>query len=317
MTPSVTVSEAGFERRLDDVRAAAAGPSAGVFGPNSMMWRVDREAAVFLGAGRALLLQLAHPWVAAAIADHSQSLDDPIGRFHRTFDSVFTMVFGSLDQAMSAARRLHRRHAEIGGALPRALGPFPAGSRYRADDVAALAWVHATLIETAALAHDLVLPPPDPIDRERYYAESRLFAALFDIPEGALPPDWASFLGACEATTQSNLLTVGDAARRIADALFYGGKTRLRAPFWYRAVTARMLPARLREPFGLRYGEAEHRAAERALARLRLIYPRLPPLLRFVGPYREACGRLAGHARPPLLTRLANRFWIGHDRMAD
>ena len=314
MTPSATVSEADFERRLDDVRAAAAGPSAGVFGPNSMMWRIDREAAVFLGAGRALLLQLAHPWIAAAIVEHSQSLDDPIGRFHRTFDIVFTMVFGSLDQALSAARRLHRRHAEIGGALPLTLGPFPAGSRYRADDVAALAWVHATLIETAALAHDLVLPPLSAADREQYYAESRLFAALFGIPEVALPPDWASFLAACE-TTMRSVLTVGAAARRIAETLFLGSATRLRLPSWYRAVTARMLPAQLRAPFGLRYGEAEHRAAERALTRLRRVYPWLPSPLRHVGPAQEACTRLAGRDSPGGLTRLMNRLWIGHDRM--
>ena len=68
---------------------------------------------MFLGAGRALLLQLAHPWVAAAIAEHSRTFDDPIGRFHRTFGVVFSMVFGSLDQAIAAARRLHRRHAAI------------------------------------------------------------------------------------------------------------------------------------------------------------------------------------------------------------
>jgi uncharacterized protein (DUF2236 family) len=59
------VSPEDFERRLEIVRAAAAGPREGVYGPASVTWRVNREAAIFLGAGRALLLQLAHPWVAA------------------------------------------------------------------------------------------------------------------------------------------------------------------------------------------------------------------------------------------------------------
>jgi uncharacterized protein (DUF2236 family) len=71
-------------------------------------WRIDREAAIFLGAGRALLLQLAHPWIAAAIDPHSRTFADPIGRFHRTFGVVFTMVFGDLDESLSAARQLHR-----------------------------------------------------------------------------------------------------------------------------------------------------------------------------------------------------------------
>jgi uncharacterized protein (DUF2236 family) len=77
------VTEADLECELAMLRAEATGRLGGVFGPGSMVWHIDREAAVFLAAGRALLLQLAHPWVAAAIAEHSRSLADPIGRFHR------------------------------------------------------------------------------------------------------------------------------------------------------------------------------------------------------------------------------------------
>jgi uncharacterized protein (DUF2236 family) len=123
-----------------------------------MTWRVNREAAIFLGAGRALLLQLAHPWVAAAVEQRSETFANPIGRFHRTFSTVFTMVFGTLDQSLEAARRLHRRHAAIRGTLPSAAGPFPAGSSYCANEVSALGWVHATLWDTALLAYALVLP---------------------------------------------------------------------------------------------------------------------------------------------------------------
>src|SRR3981081_45373 len=113
-----------------------------------MTCRIDGEAVIFLGAGRALLLQLAHPWVAAAVAEHSRTFADPIGRFHRTFDVVFTIVFGSLAQDIASARRLHQRHATIVGRLPEASGPFDRGSSYRANEVAALRWVHATLVET-------------------------------------------------------------------------------------------------------------------------------------------------------------------------
>ena len=67
------VSADGLEGELNLVRASAAGPLAGIFGPLSETWRVDREAAIFLGAGRALLLQLAHPCVATAIEQHPES----------------------------------------------------------------------------------------------------------------------------------------------------------------------------------------------------------------------------------------------------
>src|SRR5215213_42940 len=121
------VSEEDFERELDRIRGAARNPTAGIFGPVSLTWRVDREAVIFVAAGRALLLQLAHPWVAAAITEHSRTLADPIGRFHRTFSTVFAMVFGTLDQALSMARHLHRRHAQIGGILPMGF-PLRSGS---------------------------------------------------------------------------------------------------------------------------------------------------------------------------------------------
>src|SRR5438445_6295006 len=128
--PLEIVSTERLERELTAVRGAAANPLSGVFGPRSFTWQVDREAAIFLGAGRALLLQLAHPWVAAAVDQHSETFADPIRRFHRTFSVVFAMVFGTLDQSLAAARRLHRRHAEISGTLRSAAGPFPAGSFY-------------------------------------------------------------------------------------------------------------------------------------------------------------------------------------------
>jgi uncharacterized protein (DUF2236 family) len=313
-SPAV-VSSADLEHQLAIVRGAAAGSAAGVFGPGSMFWRIDREAAVFLGAGRALLLQLAHPWVAAAISQHSRTLADPIGRFHRTFSLVFTMVFGTTEQALTAARRLHHRHAEISGTLSERVGVFAAGSSYRANDVAALRWVHATLIETALLAHDLVHPPFTAEDLERYWAEARLFAGLFGIPQSVLPQSWAGFAADNEQMWRSETLTVSDAACAIAAALLGGAGTRLRVPFWYRAVTARLLPPRLREDFALPYGEVERRTAERALALLGRIYPLIPARLRHVGPYQEACARLAGRPRPGSLTRLINRLWIGTQLM--
>src|SRR5918997_2404285 len=147
-----------LERQLARVRGLAAGESAGVFGPSAQIWSIDREAALFLGAGRALLLQLAHPWVAEGIAQHSTTLTDPIGRFHRTFDVMFTLVFGTLDQALAAARRLHRRHSAVEGRMSATVGPFPAGSPYLANEVSPLTWVHATLVETALKVHELACP---------------------------------------------------------------------------------------------------------------------------------------------------------------
>jgi uncharacterized protein (DUF2236 family) len=313
--PFERVSTEDLERELALVRKSAAGEREGIFGPHSLTWRVSREAAIFLGAGRALLLQLAHPWVAAAVAEHSRTLADPVGRFHRTFEIVFTMVFGTLDQAFTAARSLHRRHTAICGRLPEDVGPFAAGSHYRANEIEALTWVHATLIGSAVMAHDLVLPPLGTEDRERHYSESRLFAGLFGIPRQSLPDDWQDFTAYFDAMSSSAILTVSPQARTIARQLFEGKGTWLSVPRWYQSLTAHLLPPPLRAAFGFQYADADRLAAERIIKRLRRAYRLLPSRLRYVGPYQEAQARMLGRARPDLATRSINLFWIGKPQL--
>lgn len=314
---SAIVSAADLERELAALRAASRDSAAGVFGPGSMVWRIDREVAIFLAAGRALLLQLAHPWVAAAIAQHSHGLSDPIGRFQRTFAMVFTMVFGTTDEAIAAACRLHRRHAAITGVLGEKVGAFAAGSTYRANDVTALRWVFATLADSALVAFELVNPPLSLREREHYYAEYRRFAGFFGIPQNALPQSWPAFVDYFEQMIASDVIAVGGAARAIADALFAGAGNCWRVPGWYRALTTELLPEPLRADFGLVCGAAEHTAAERAVAVavLRRLYPYLPARLRYVAPYHEACARLSGR-RPGAVTQVLNRFWIGRNSLA-
>jgi uncharacterized protein (DUF2236 family) len=253
--------------------------------------------------------------VAAAVADQSRVFDDPVGRFHRTFSVTFTMVFGSLDQALAVARKLYQRHEAVIGLLPQTAGPFEAGSSYYANEVSALRWVHATLVETALLAHELVLPKLNEGERERYWSEARLYAALFGIPADNLPSDWASFVAYNEAMSASDVLTVSGTARDIAHQIFSGGVTGVRPPRWYRALTAQLLPERLREAFDLPLGEPERRSAARALKWMRRVYPLLPTRLRTTGPYQEAEGRLKGRDWPPLATRCLNRLWIGQPSM--
>nr|WP_063748603.1 oxygenase MpaB family protein [Methylobacterium nodulans] len=308
------VGLADLERSLDHVRAEAAGLHEGAFGPDSALWQVDREAIVFLGAGRALLMQLAHPWVAAAIADHSTALDDPIGRFHRTFGIVFALVFGSLDQALTTARRLHRRHASIRGTMPERVGPYPKGSGYLANEASALMWVHATLVDTALATYELVCPPLGSGMRERYFQESRRLGALFGIPYEAQPPDGPGFGRYMESMLSSDVLTVGEVAR-VTGARVLSGAGRVPVPHWYRDLTAGLLPDRLRSSFGLPYGRHEQRRAARALEVLRRIHPLLPARIRYVGPYFEASGRLSGTRQPDRITRWLNRLWIGRSSL--
>ena len=124
-----SIAAIDFERSLDAVRSKAARARRGsVWSELDHLAGRPRGARLPPGRGALSLLQLAHPWVATAIAEHSTALSDPIGQFHRTFETVFTLVFGSLEQALSTSRRLHRRHAAITGCLPERLGLSSKGS---------------------------------------------------------------------------------------------------------------------------------------------------------------------------------------------
>jgi len=312
---SHVVCTAELESLLDELKRQTAGGREGLFGAKSINWKINRESALFLAAGRAALLQLAHPWVAAAIAEHSRTLRDPIGRFHQTFRVMFTMSFGTTEQALAAAQRLHRQHSGIRGKLPETAGRFAEGSAYEANDVAALRWVYATLVDSALLAYELVLPPLSTAEREQYYEESRRTAALFGISREELPGNWDDFNTYVESMFQSNALVVSTAACRMAHELLGGSGTWIRPPFWYRALTAHMLPPRLRDEFQLSYGSREQLSAERALRWLPRIYCRLPEIARFVGPYLETQAKLSGKTHASLAVRLSNRVWIGQSTL--
>src|SRR5271166_1780912 len=314
-SPNSHVSASDLERLLGEVKRLATGTTAGLFGPDSVSWKINREAALFLAAGRATLLQLAHPWVAAAIAEHSRTLHDPIGRFHQTFRVMFTMSFGSVEQAIATARHLHARHQSIYGMMPETAGAFAAGSRYEANQVHALLWVYATLIDSAVMAYDLVLPALTSAEREQYYAESRSAAAFFGITPDVWPRNWQQFERYMESMYFSDTLAVRPAARHLACQVLSGAGSWLRIPAWYRVLTAHLLRPRLREEFGLVYGGPEQRSAERALGWIRRIHRHLPESVRFVGPYREAVAKLSGRSRPGLSVRLSNRLWIGESSL--
>jgi uncharacterized protein (DUF2236 family) len=230
---------------------------------------------------------------------------------------MFTVVFAPVENALAAARQLHRRHSSIRGSLLETTGRFVEESAYEANDLAALRWVYATLVDSALLAYELVLPGLTQPEREQYYRESQRLASLFGIRHEYLPPDWAAFQRYIRATMESDSVGVSSTALQLAEKLHAGAGLRMRPPFWYGALTTHLLPARLREEFQFTYGEREQRAAERAVRWLQRAYRHLPASLRFVGPYNEIQSRLRRDPSPSLAIRLSNRLWIGQPSLFD
>jgi len=304
------VSKNDSELLLARIAANTADRNAGVFGPASLSWRINRESALFLGAGRAALLQLAHPWVTASLAEHSTVMNRPIERFHNTFRVVFTMIFGSLLQALAASRHLYALHTRIQGELPEDVAQWKRGSRYEANEIGALRWVFATLVESAVLAYDCALPPLTAAEHESYYAECKTLAGLFGLSAASLPENWEGFTAYNRKMHASDELGVSGTAREMAHNLLRGAGSWVQPPFWYRAITIETLPERFRAEFQLEFGTVEQQAARSARRWIPAVYRRLPHAIRFTGPWREAQARLAHHPAG-MLTRWSNRFWIG------
>jgi uncharacterized protein (DUF2236 family) len=284
-----------FEVTLSEVASSCRNPQEGLFGPHSVSWELGREAFVFLGGGRAALLQTAHPFVAHAVDQHSQTKTDPLGRFHRTFEAVYGIVFGDVQHALRMARNVHHIHDGIQGLIREDVGRFQRGDAYLALDVEALLWVHATLIDTAIYVHELMNGPMPLPKKEAYYQESKIFARLFGVPSDALPSNWEAFEVYFDQTVHSSMISVGEPAKEIAEFLFSSPRPAAHAVMtWFRLVTAGLLPEPVREGYGMRFNLADRVLFETSIVALRNTLPRLPPRLRFTPAYVEAKRRVEG-----------------------
>ena len=292
------VTRRQFEEELERVRAAVRDPAEGLFGPASVTWRIGRDALVFLGAGRAALLQLAHPYVAHAIEQHSETRRDPIGRFNRTFLHVFGMIFGDLDAALASARRVRAVHDGVHGEIGEDVGRFARGHRYTAHDAGALRWVFATLVDTSVMAFELGFGRLSDADRESYYRELRQFARLFGLRDDLLPPDWDAFRVYFDAMVASDELAVGGPARDVGTFLLSAPSAPMVPVMrWYTTLTAGMLPPPVRAGYGLPWSAVDERIYAASLRALRLGWSRLPERLRLRPEYLEARRRLVGRPR--------------------
>jgi uncharacterized protein (DUF2236 family) len=270
---------------LARLRYAAGGtvdPTRSLFGPRSMSWRVNREVALLLGGGRALLLQIAHPLVAAGVAEHSQFERAPLERLWRTLDLTLTTVFASAADALAAVRQVERVHRQVHGVLAEDAGPFRRGTRYAANDPALLFWVHATLVDSALLAYERFVGRLSAAERAALYRESTIAARLFGIPSATIPATLPEFRAYMRGMLNGPTLAVGPRSRAIAAALLnpplpFGvrqivGSTRL--------FTVGLLPAPIRHRYGYAWTRTQAGALRALSAAIRAGLPVLPRLAR-------------------------------------
>jgi uncharacterized protein (DUF2236 family) len=287
------------------LRAARPGrridPARSLFEPDGITWRVNREAALLLGGGRALLMQVAHPLVAAGVAAYSEFRSEPLRRLWRTLDLMLTLVFADAAQAVRAVRAIERVHARVRGVLAADAGRFPRGTVFDAGDPSLLLWVHATLVDSALVAYERFVGPLSAAERAAYYRESRVTARLFGVPDALVPATPAAFAAYVHGMVHGGELAVGDTARAIAAAVLrppvplplrpvFGA-----APFF----TAGLLPASLRAAYALPWDGRRERALAAWAAATRRLLPVLPARLRLM-PHARLTVTPVPHADPTL-----------------
>jgi uncharacterized protein (DUF2236 family) len=269
-------------------------------GPGSVVHKINRETVLLLGWGRAILLQLAHPLVAAGVAEHSLFYRHPRGRVRRlrhTLQAMLDLTFGTPDEVLRAARGINAIHDRVEGALPAAEGPFPAGRRYSAHDPALLRWVHATLLDSLPLAYERFVGPLTAAERDAYCAEASGIEPLLGLPSGSLPRDTAALRRYMDGMYAGGEIVVGETARRLARELLapplapgLPGLGRLGAALGavLHLPTVGLLPPRVREAYGLTWGPRREALLRASAAGLRGLLRVSPPALRHWAPARRA-----------------------------
>ncbi len=245
----------------------------GLFREDGWLRRVGREPAVLFGGGCALLLEVAHPLVAAGVAEHSDFRRDPFGRLQRTLAAVTALAHEPRDKALAAARGVARAHERVRGTLPTAVGPFAAGTSYYGRDPDLVLWVWATLVDTAlAVYRDFVGPLGDSALAE-YHRDQRSLALLLGAPADRTPGDPSSFRRWFDDVLAGDTLTVGETGRDIARAVLEGpGVQRGPVPL----ITAALLPPRLRRDFGLAWNDDRERRYRELVAGVHALRPASP-----------------------------------------
>lgn len=211
------------------------------------------EGSLVLGGGAALLLQLAHPTVGHAVARHSGFARDPMRRLRHTLGYVYAIGLGAPEVAAAAAAFVDRAHAGIPGAR----------------DAEPQLWVAATLYGVGMRVHDALFAPLPEAVADEVYAISSRFGTSLQVPPELWPATRADFAAYWERMLPT--LSVGEEARAVAGGILHPARGTV--PWWVRAalpagrlVTAALLPAGVRDVYGLPRRPRRERAAL-ALAR--------------------------------------------------
>ena len=242
----------------------SADPVVGFYGPETQMWRINREAILLLAGPTALLLQLAHPHIAEAVDRYSRFQRDPFSRLRGTLRTTLDLIFGDRRAAERAIDRMNRIHARIRGEAQDEMARAVAGPTYHAMDPALLLWVQVTLVMAGIDAYRRWVAPLSDAELDAFWRESRHTGQLLGIPLDASPVDWPA-LQAYWAR-----MLADDGPIQVTPTAFRLSRPILRPPVRFvpglvadiaMLPAIGLLPPRIRVAYGLRWGRPQRALA--------------------------------------------------------
>ena len=266
--------------------------------PSGVVWRLNAERLVLLGWSRAILLQFAHPLIAAGVHDHSGFRVSPVAairRLRHTVRAMLALTFGDIERREAALEKIRAIHRRVHGELAEGVGPFPAGTRYSAEDPALVLWVHLTLLESVVLVYELLVRPLTEEDRDEYCASAAAIAIALGARDAEVPRTWRQLRASLDAAYQSGRIIVGPVARTLSAALLRPRGFGAVGPVaWMNEIlTFGLLPDSVRRQYGCAWSPAQARMLRVAVRGVRVARRLAPDWMALWRESRDASARAA------------------------
>lgn len=261
----------------------------GYFGPNSMMWKINKEITVLFGGARALLMHAAHPLIAAGARQTSFYQRDPWKRLIRTLSLQNSVTFGTKTEADESAHRINKLHEVIKGE------DVVTKKIYDALDHEQLLWVHACLQISSIYFYEKTVKKLSESEKNQYHKENMLAAKLVLIDENNMPQSHDELKQwVIDKSREEGYLIYTDVAKDVQDIIAGGPVPKHIKPIWpFIAFTAfHTLPPEFKNLYNVKESKAINFLLSFNLLLLKYTRPLLPPFFRLIAPARWAKQRL-------------------------
>jgi len=261
----------------------------GYFGPQSMMWKVNKEITVLFGGARALLMHAAHPLIAAGARQTSFYQRDPWKRLIRTLSLQNSVTFGTKEEADESAHRINKLHEVIKGE------DEITGGYYDALDHEQLLWVHACLQISSIYFYEKTVKNLTEKEKNQYHEENSIAAEMVLVDGKIMPKTHEELKNwVIEKSREKDYLVLTDVALDVADIISGGPVPRHIKPIWpFIAFTAfNTLPPEFKNIYGIKETKLKTALLNFNLYLLKYTRPFLPPFFRLIAPARWAKQRL-------------------------